>query len=180
MAGQKPDLIYGNAGFMHRKTALDRKRIPFSYAEVRMVGRTETFVKAKVAAVVVTFNRLPMLQKCMDMLENQTVPCDILVVDNASTDGTDEWLLSEQSAGVLVVRNTGANLGGAGGFSYGMRWAAERGYEYIWVMDDDCLPYPDALEKLLDAGEALNGDYGCLFCYTDKKISVFVKKKSAQ
>ena len=46
----------------------------------------------KIAAVVVTYNRLPLLQECVKKLEAQTAPCDILIVNNASTDGTTEWL----------------------------------------------------------------------------------------
>ena len=117
--------------------------------------------KHSVAAVVVTYNRLPLLQKCIKALEAQTSLCDILVVNNDSTDGTTEWLEAQQSDS-LRTRNTGANLGGAGGFNYGMRWAVEDGYEFLWVMDDDCIPKPDALEKLLEADEVLKGEYGWL------------------
>ena len=110
-----------------------------------------------------TYNRLPLLQKCIEKLESQTKPCDILVVDNASTDGTAVWLAERQSENTrLRARNTGENLGGAGGFNYGMRWAVEAGYDYLWLMDDDCLPEPDALEKLLEADALLGGDYGWL------------------
>ena len=119
--------------------------------------------KNKIAAVVVTYNRLPLLQKCIEKLEGQTQPCDIFVVDNASTDGTAVWLAERQSENTrLRARNTGENLGGAGGFNYGMRWAVEAGYDYLWLMDDDCLPEPDALEKLLEADALLGGDYGWL------------------
>lgn len=113
----------------------------------------------KTAAVVVTYNRLELLRQCVEALRNQTVACDILVVDNASTDGTAQWLESKPE---LNCRNTGANLGGAGGFNLGMRWAVEAGYDYVWVMDDDCLPQPDALEKLLEADSVLEGSYGWL------------------
>ena len=113
----------------------------------------------KVAAVVVTYNRLELLRQCVQALGNQSVACDILVVDNASTDGTAQWLTSQPE---LNHRNTGGNLGGAGGFNFGMRWAVEAGYEYVWVMDDDTLPQPDALQKLLEADDILNGDYGWL------------------
>ena len=117
----------------------------------------------RVAAVVVTYNRLPMLQKCIAKLEAQTEPCDILVVNNASSDGTTEWLAGREKDNTrLHARDTGANLGGAGGFNFGMRWAVEAGYEYLWVMDDDCLPEPDALEKLLEADALLGGEYGWL------------------
>ena len=111
------------------------------------------------AAVVVTHNRIDLLRQCVAQLENQTRACDILIVDNASTDGTAQWLASQPD---LHCRNTGANLGGAGGFNLGMRWAVEAGYDYVWVMDDDTLPQPDALEKLLEADSVLEGNYGWL------------------
>ena len=111
------------------------------------------------AAVVVTHNRIDLLRQCVAQLENQICACDILIVDNASTDGTAQWLESQPD---LHCRNTGANLGGAGGFNLGMRWAVEAGYDYVWVMDDDCLPQPDALEKLLEADRILEGNHGWL------------------
>ena len=110
-----------------------------------------------------TYNRLPLLQKCIEKLEAQTEPCDILVVNNASTDGTTEWLAEYAAKNTrLHARDTGANIGGAGGFNYGMRWAVEAGYDYLWLMDDDCLPEPDAQEKLLEADGLLNSEYGWL------------------
>lgn len=115
--------------------------------------------KDSVAAVVVTFNRLELLKQCVDSLRAQTVYCDILIVDNASTDGTGQWAASQPD---LAYQNTGSNLGGAGGFNLGMRWAVEAGCEYVWVMDDDTLPKPDALEKLLEADRILKGGYGWL------------------
>lgn len=115
--------------------------------------------KNRVVAVVVTYNRLELLKKCVASLQEQTAPCDVLIVDNASTDETSQWLKLQTS---IAFRNTGSNLGGAGGFNYGMRWAVEAGYDYVWVMDDDTLPKPDALEKLLEADEILKGNYGWL------------------
>ena len=116
-----------------------------------------------VAAVVVTYNRSAMLKQCLLSLCGQTSACDVLVVDNASTDDTAEAVrqaMEEQEN--IQYRNTGANLGGAGGFNFGMRWAVEAGYSYVWVMDDDCFPEPQALEKLLDADRVLQGEYGWL------------------
>lgn len=112
-----------------------------------------------VAAVVVTYNRLALLQQCIAHLKSQTFPCDILLIDNCSTDGTGDWAALQSE---IDYHNTGANLGGAGGFNYGMRWAVEAGYDYVWVMDDDTLPNPDALEKLMEADEILGGQYGWL------------------
>ena len=107
-----------------------------------------------------TYNRIEMLKQCLEHIKKQTVPVDIIVVDNASTDGTSD-LFDENTEGLLYF-NTGANLGGAGGFNYGMRKACEIGYEFIWVMDDDTLPELTAHEKLLEADEKLSGNYGWL------------------
>lgn len=117
----------------------------------------------KVAAVVVTYNRLALLQQCVQHLLDGTVSCDILLVDNASTDGTEDWArhLAQENPHILY-RNTGGNFGGAGGFNLGMRWAVEAGYSHVWIMDDDTMPMPDALEKLLEADELLDSNYGFL------------------
>ena len=111
------------------------------------------------AAVVVTYNRLEMLKHCIDHLKHQDIPCDILIIDNASTDGTQAWLEKQQG---IRYFNTGANLGGAGGFNYGMRKAVEAGYAYIWIMDDDCFPKTDALSALYKADRLLKGRFGWL------------------
>lgn len=116
----------------------------------------------RVAAVVVTYNRLSLLRRCLAALVAQTVPvAAIWVIDNASTDGTGQAV---QALGLpqLVYRNTGKNLGGAGGFAYGVREAALAGYDALWLMDDDTIPEPKALEALLNADKALHGAYGWL------------------
>lgn len=117
----------------------------------------------KTVAVVVTYNRLEMLKENLSKLEKQTRPCDVLVVNNASTDDTAQWLETYCDQHKDTTAHTlPTNIGGAGGFNHGMRWGVENGYDYIWVMDDDCFPNPDALEKLLEADALLEGDYGWL------------------
>ena len=118
-----------------------------------------------VVAVVVTYNRIEMLKKCISAILNQTYSCDILIVNNASTDNTEEWIMSySKSKDNIIYYNTGENIGGAGGFNYGMRKAVEAGYDYVWIMDDDCIPNTDALEKLMNADKILGGpeNYGYL------------------
>lgn len=117
----------------------------------------------RIVAVVVTHNRKESLQRCIDALRHQHgAVTDILVVDNASTDGTAEALSPLMEAGAILYRNTGENLGGAGGFNVGMRLAVEMGYDRLWVMDDDCIPDPSALSALLWADRRLQGNYGFL------------------
>ena len=106
----------------------------------------------KISAVIVTRNRLALLQECLVALRGQTRPADeIIVIDNASDDGTKEWLAGQQ--GIVTVRQ--ANLGGAGGFYEGIKRACEGGHDWIWCMDDDTIPASNALEELLRANEKL-------------------------
>lgn len=116
-----------------------------------------------VVAVVVTYNRKELLVQCLQALEMQTTSCDVIVVDNHSTDGTQEIVekLAETKKW-LSLHCMDKNEGGAGGFYAGMKLASERGYNYIWLMDDDTLPKQDALEQLLFADQKLEGNYGWL------------------
>ncbi|WP_081914542.1 glycosyltransferase family 2 protein [Thermus amyloliquefaciens] len=106
----------------------------------------------RVCAVIVTYNRKELLRECLKAVLSQTRPPDhVLVVDNASTDGTPE-MLREEFPQVEVLRLP-ENQGGAGGFHEGMKRAYEAGYEWIWLMDDDTLAYPETLERLLQVAE---------------------------
>lgn len=118
----------------------------------------------KTAAIVVTYNRKELLRENIESLLLQTVKdeMDIIIVDNASTDGTKEYIDEYIQTGKITYINTGANLGGAGGFQYGIKYAAENGYDYVWIMDDDSIPQADALEQLLKWDKKLNENYGFL------------------
>lgn len=117
----------------------------------------------KVIAVVVTYNRKELLKEAIEALLNQEYNnCDILIVDNASTDGTREYIDELLKDARVHYENTGANLGGAGGFNFGMRKAVEMGCDFVWVMDDDCIVHKDSLTELLNADKKLNGNYGFL------------------
>ena len=75
----------------------------------------------KVIAVVVTYNRLELLQRTVACLQGQTRPLDaLLVVNNGSTDGTAEWLATQDDS-LHVITQT--NTGGSGGFHTGIREA---------------------------------------------------------
>lgn len=107
----------------------------------------------KVAAVVVTYNRIDLLKECIDAIRRQTRPLDeIIVVNNGSTDGTTEWLNNQVDVTVILQDNQGS----AGGQHTGINRAYEKGYDWIWCMDDDAYPQPDALGVLLSAYEQLD------------------------
>jgi len=117
----------------------------------------------KVIAVIVTYNRKELLKECITALLNQDYRnCDILVVDNASTDGTFDYISELLKNKRVIYKNTGANLGGAGGFNFGMKEAVNLGCDFVWVMDDDCMVHTDSLTELLKVDAEMNGNYGFL------------------
>lgn len=105
-----------------------------------------------VVAVVVTFNRKVMLLQNIRALKSQTRALDkIVIIDNASTDGTPEAL---RSSGILddpqiAYFRSERNTGGAGGFRAGMQRAMDAGAVWLWIMDDDVAPAPECLATLL-------------------------------
>jgi len=105
----------------------------------------------RIIAVVVTFNRLPLVERLVERLVEVDGLHEILVVDNASSDGTGTWLATtvRGTRTPVLHRTLTTNRGGAGGFHDGLGWAVDRGADLIWLMDDDGLPAPDCLERLL-------------------------------
>ncbi|MGW2307318.1 glycosyltransferase [Actinomadura luteofluorescens] len=103
-----------------------------------------------VTAVVVTYNRRDLLDEALTALGAQTRPPDrITVVDNASADGTAA-MVAERFPGADLLALP-RNIGGAGGFSAGMVRAMGGGADLLWLLDDDTVPEPEALQALLDA-----------------------------
>ena len=112
----------------------------------------------QVAAVVVTYNRKELFAECLTAILNQTRHVDdIVVIDNASTDGTPDVIkaqgyLTHPRFHYLRMKK---NLGGAGGFYKGIQYAHQLSTDWLWIMDDDTIPDADCLENLLKAKEEL-------------------------
>ena len=159
--------------------------------------------KDKVCAVVVTYNRKNLLLECLEALHKQTRAVQgIYIIDNASTDGTPELLLEKGYIKELPPQNLKEpwesefeisnladkglikvhyvrmpkNEGGAGGFYEGVKRAYEKRYDWFWLMDDDTIAAPDALNKLLEARKRLETkkvQYSFLYSvvfWTDNKL----------
>ena len=138
-------------------------------ASARMERMTEKQVAKKtiekLAIVVVTYKRQQLLATLFESIEKLTVaPWRIIVVDNEHSDATQgmvddfreaitaQWgnTIADQSGNEsrVVYAPQSDNLGGAGGFSAGVKKAYELGSEWFWVMDDDVAVMPEAIERL--------------------------------
>jgi GT2 family glycosyltransferase len=104
--------------------------------------------QGRLVAVVVTHNRLEQLKRTLARLleSGPEALAAVVVADNASSDGTPEWLAAQQDARLVVTRSQ-ENCGGAGGFARGMALAmADCAPDWLVLMDDDGRPHPGALE----------------------------------
>jgi rhamnopyranosyl-N-acetylglucosaminyl-diphospho-decaprenol beta-1,3/1,4-galactofuranosyltransferase len=116
-----------------------------------------------VAAAITTFNRREVLRRCLSALVGQTRPPDeVIVVDNASSDGTSE-LLAREFPDIRLVRMS-ENSGAAGGFAAGIAEGVRKGHDWVWVFNDDDLPSPDALATLLAAARLTPSRTGMVAC----------------
>ncbi len=133
---------------------------------------------------MVTYSRKELLGQCLDALLMQTYPLDaIYIVDNCSTDGTYDYLLARdlitpavdpaddpcetlkavapppfpgRRLAVHYVRMP-ENTGGAGGFHEGVKRGCDGGFDWLWLMDDDLLVTPEALQALVRKKQILTG-----------------------
>ena len=100
-------------------------------------------------AVVVTYNRRPLLLEALAAVHAQSrAPDAVIVVDNASTDGTAAAVRSRYPS--VRLAELARNTGGAGGFACGLALALSAPADLVWLMDDDTVPGPGALRALLD------------------------------
>ena len=106
-----------------------------------------------ILVIIVTWNKKEYVIDLLNSLLNLKYPkeqMDIVVVDNASNDGTVE-ALKEQFENIHIIANE-ENLGGCGGFNTGLSFAFEQPeskYEYLWLLDNDVLVHKDTLSELI-------------------------------
>ncbi len=110
-------------------------------------------VAPAILVIIVTWNKKQYVLDLLSSLANMDYPnaaLTVLVVDNASEDGTVE-AIAQAHPSVTVVRNA-ENLGGTGGFNTGLHWAfqqAQGQFKYLWLLDNDVLVHRRALAELV-------------------------------
>ena len=88
-----------------------------------------------VLIIIVTWNKQEYLHRLLNSIQQISYPnYTVLIVDNGSTDNTAEIIKRFEFA---IHKRMPENLGGAGGFNVGLRFAMEEDYSYVWLLDDD-------------------------------------------
>lgn len=106
----------------------------------------------KYAIIIVTHNRIELLKECINNALNQTAAAEkIIIVNNASTDGTDEYLKTQLFKNeIFEVVESRENIGGAGGFNLGIEKALAHDTDWLLVIDDDAILEKNYAKSLLN------------------------------
>lgn len=107
----------------------------------------------RVLIIILCYNGVADTLACLESLQRVEYPSfDLVVIDNASSDGTPE-VVRARFPQVKVIEN-GANLGFAAGNNVGLRYALRHGYDYALLLNNDTEVAPDFLARLIDAAES--------------------------
>ncbi len=102
----------------------------------------------RIACVIVAYNNASNIGKLLEALLNQSKPiAEIILVDNASSDGTAQMV--KQTFPQVTLFANPSNTGVGGGYAQGMGYAYNKGYNWTWLLDGDSFPQVSALEQLM-------------------------------
>ena len=113
----------------------------------------------KVFVVIVTYKGKQWYDRCFASLRESTIPVQTIVVDNASEDGSVEYI-REKYPEVILMENR-ENLGFGRANNMGMRYALDHDCDYVFLLNQDTWIEPDAIEKLVRV-HSEHPEYGIL------------------
>lgn len=108
----------------------------------------------KVLVIIVTYNGMKWIGRCLSALQQSTHPVTTTVIDNNSTDGTPRYIAEHFPEVILVEKKE--NLGFGQGNNVGFRYALDNGYDYVMLLNQDAYLQPDAIEELLKVADGKN------------------------
>lgn len=108
----------------------------------------------KVLVIIVTYNGMRWIDRCLSSLRRSTHPVTTIVIDNNSVDGTPLYIAEHFPEVVLVAKRE--NLGFGQGNNVGLRYALDNGYDYVLLLNQDAYLQPIAIEELLRVADGRN------------------------
>jgi GT2 family glycosyltransferase len=116
---------------------------------------------ADILTIVVTYNGMKWIERCLGSVRASGMPSDAIVVDNASDDGTPGWIRGHFPE-VTVIENK-ENLGFAEANNIGFRYALSHGYRYVYLLNQDAWVFPETFGTMVWAfGENTGKPVGIL------------------
>lgn len=113
----------------------------------------------KILVIIVTYNAMQWAERCFGCLRSSSVVPDVFVVDNGSTDGTQEYLKDNFSE--LIFLQSKENLGFGKANNLGLQYAMDNEYDYVYLLNQDAWIFHDTIEKLIGVSKK-HPEYGIL------------------
>jgi GT2 family glycosyltransferase len=108
---------------------------------------------SRVCVVVLNWNRPTDTLECLTSLAQQTYPnCEVIVIDNGSTDGSAAAIQAAFPDVTVLVNAT--NLGFGEGNNVGLKCALERGADYLLLLNNDTIVDPALIDQLVQVAES--------------------------
>lgn len=108
-------------------------------------------VNKRILVIIVAYNSMPWIEKCYSSINCSTIPCDILCIDNGSTDGTQDYIRQHHPEVELIQAES--NLGFGKANNIGLQRVLDRGYEFAYLLNQDAWVMPDTFEVLISFAE---------------------------
>ena len=105
----------------------------------------------KILTIIVTYNAIKWAEKCFTSLYKSTIPLDIFVIDNGSTDGTQEYITTNNPN--IIFHQSPTNLGFGKANNIGIKYAIDNNYDYVYLLNQDAWILHDTIEKLIKIHE---------------------------
>lgn len=110
---------------------------------------------AKIYIIIVTYNGESWIRKCLQSLQNSTIPVHVIVIDNCSSDNTSEIIRKEYKDIEFILSDS--NLGFGKANNIGIRLAVENNADYVFLLNQDAWIEPDTLKILVNAHQESSG-----------------------
>jgi N-acetylglucosaminyl-diphospho-decaprenol L-rhamnosyltransferase len=135
---------------------------------------------AKISVIIVTYNAMQWAERCFSSLRTSSVPVQCIVVDNGSTDGTQEYI--KKNFPEVDFTQSPQNLGFGKANNIGIEKAYKDGADFFYLMNQDAWIYENSIEKLLEIynSHPNKKEIGILSPMhidgTEKKLDIFLDK----
>lgn len=113
----------------------------------------------EIFVIIVTYKGKLWYDRCFSSLRNSEIPLHTVVIDNASNDGTVEYIREKYPEIHLITSDI--NLGFGQGNNKGLRYALDNGADYVFLLNQDAWIEPNTLKELVEIHK-MNPEYGIL------------------
>lgn len=127
-------------------------------------------MRDRVLVIIVTYNAMRWIKKCIQSIEESTTPLDALIIDNLSSDNTVKYV-TENYPSIKLIQNM-HNLGFGAANNIGLQYAIDNNYDYVYLLNQDAWIKPNTVSLLIEVHKA-NAKYGILSpmqMYANEKV----------